>query len=499
MSLDLKKAIDQISKDKGIDRDMLIDTLEEAVRVSVNKKYSNMLDIEVNFNEDTGEIDVHQYKIVVDEVYDPENEINLEDALEHEPNSQIDDELGFKLEIKDLGRIAAQSAKQVLIQKMRDAEQEIIYEEYKDRIGEITSGIIQRRDRSGWIINLGRTEAVLPRSEQIPKERFHRGDRVEAFIIDVRKESRTPQIVVSRSHPDYMSALFKREVPEVSDGTIKVMNVARDPGKRAKVAVLSKDSDVDPVGACVGVKGSRIQNIVQELRGERIDIVVWKPDIAAYAANALSPARISRITVDDDDKTLEVVVPDDQLTPAIGKKGQNVKLASTLLGWKIDVYTETRYGQINEHQQIIDQLASAAEISASEFAKQGFESLDQLLQASDEELMDKLGLNQENLQNLKSAINFLIPKEEKTEEHDHEQSAQESADDAEVKDLAPEADPVIEGKEPDQMPDDSSLPDSDDDQTMEQGEHDQEKLSDETAHNTDPLQVESEPDNQENK
>lgn len=410
MSLELKKVIDQISKDKGIDRDMLVDTLEEAVRTSVNKKFGNMLDIEVNFNEDTGEIDVYQYKIVVDEIADPENEILIEDALEHDPNVQLEDEIGFALNVKDLGRIAAQSAKQVLIQKMRDAEQEIIYEEYKDRIGEITSGIIQRRDRSGWIINLGRTEAVLPRAEQIPKERFHRGDRVEAYIIDVRKESRNPQIVVSRSHPEYMVSLFKREVPEVSDGTIKVMNVARDPGKRAKVAVLSKDSDVDPVGACVGVKGSRIQNIVQELKGERIDIVVWKPDIATYAANALSPARISKITVDEDEKVLEVVVPDDQLTPAIGKKGQNVKLASTLLGWKIDVYTETRYSQLNEHQQVMEQLASAAEINISDFTKQGFESLDQLVDASDEELIEKLDLTEKSLANLKSAINFLAPK-----------------------------------------------------------------------------------------
>ncbi len=416
MSLELKRVIDQISKDKGIDRDMLVDTLEEAVRTSVNKKYGNRLDTEVNFNEDTGEIEVYQYKVVVDEILDPENEILLKDALEHDPNVQLDDEIGFALDVKDLGRIAAQSAKQVLIQKMRDAEQEIIYEEYKDRIGEITSGIIQRRDRSGWIINLGRTEAVLPRAEQIPKERFHRGDRVEAYIVDVRKESRTPQIVVSRSHPDYMVALFKREVPEVSDETIKIMNVARDPGKRAKVAVMSKDMDVDPVGACVGVKGSRIQNIVQELKGERIDIVIWKPDIATYAANALSPARISRITVDEDEKTLEVVVPDDQLTPAIGKKGQNVKLASTLLGWKIDVYTETRYNQLNEHQQIMEQLASAADISINDFIRQGFENIEQLSQVPDEELKEKLELSDENMDNLKSAINFLTPRKAEVQE-----------------------------------------------------------------------------------
>ncbi len=416
MSLELKKIIDQISKDKGIDRDMLVDTLEEAVRSSVNKKFGHNLDIEVNFNEETGEIEVYQFKVVVDQIGDPDNEILLEEAKMHDPNVQLDDELGFTLNVKDMGRIAAQSAKQVLMQKMRDAEQEIIYEEYKDRIGEIISGIIQRRDRSGWIINLGRTEALLPRDEQIPKERFHRGDRVEAYIIDVRKESRTPQIIVSRSHPEYLVSLFKREVPEVADGTIKVMNVVRDQGRRAKVAVMTKDLDVDPVGACVGVKGSRIHNIVQELKGERIDIVIWSPDIATYAANALSPARISRITVDEDEKTLEVVVPDDQLTPAIGQKGQNVKLASSLLGWKIDVYTESKYNMMHEHYQIMEQLASTAEISVSDFNRHGYDSLESLAKADDEELMEKLNLNQENLNNLKAAINFLGPKKKEEAE-----------------------------------------------------------------------------------
>ncbi len=409
MSLELKKIIDQISKDKGIDRDMLVDTLEEAVRSSVYKKYGSNLDIEVNFNEDNGEIEVYQFKVVVDEIGDPNNEILLEDAKEHDPNVQLEDELGFTLNVKDLGRIAAQSAKQVLMQKMRDAEQEIIYEEYKDRVGEIISGIIQRRDRAGWIINLGRTEALLPRDEQIPKERFHRGDRVEAYIIDVRRESRTPQIIVSRSHPEYLVNLFKREVPEISDGTIKIMNVVRDPGKRAKGGVMTKDLDVDPVGACVGVKGSRIHNIVQELKGERIDIVIWSPDIATYAANALSPARITRITVDEDEKSLEVVVPDDQLTPAIGQKGQNVKLASSLLGWKIDVYTESRYNEVYEHHQIMEQLASAAGISISEFNREGYDSLDSLVQSTDEELKERLDLSDENLESLKGAINFLGP------------------------------------------------------------------------------------------
>ncbi len=433
MSSELKKAIEQISKDRGIDRDMLIDTLEEAVRSSVMRKYGDQVDVEVGFNEETGELEVYQFKTVTDDVANPVSEIAIEEAVLHDPGAQLDDEIGFRLNIEDLGRIAAQSAKQVIIQRMRDAEQEIIYEEYKDRKGDIVSGIIQRRDRMGWIINLGRTEALLAKEEQIPKERFRRGDRIQAYIIDVRKEGRGPQVIVSRSHPDYMVSLFKREVPEVDDGIITIMGVARDPGSRAKVAVISKDRDVDPVGACVGVRGSRIQNIVQELRGERIDIVVWSPDIASYAVKALSPAIVSRITVDEDDKLLEVVVPDDQLTLAIGRKGQNVKLASRLLGWKIDIFTDSRYNEMNAGREQLEQLASVAEISVEQFIAAGFDTLEQVCSATDEDLAGKLGLPEARISDLHAAINFLglAPKldadaEQETEQEPEHELEQES-------------------------------------------------------------------------
>ncbi|WP_285907055.1 transcription termination factor NusA [Pseudodesulfovibrio pelocollis] len=406
---ELKRAIDQISKDRGIDRDLLIDTLEEAVRSAVARKHGETMDIEVAFNEDSGEIEVFEFKVVVSEVHDPISEISLENAREHDPNAQLDDEMGFPVKIEDLGRIAAQSAKQVIIQRMRDAEQEIIYEEYKDRMGEIASGIVQRRDRTGWIINLGRTEALLPKDEQIPRERYKRGDRVQAYIIDVLKESRGPQVIVSRSHPDYMVELFKREVPEVADGTVKIMGVARDPGLRAKVAVMSRERDVDPVGACVGIRGSRIQNVVQEMKGERIDIVVWSPDIAMYAQHALSPAVITRITVDDEEEALEVVCPDDQLTLAIGRKGQNVKLAAKLLGWKIDIFTESRYGELNASRKGMDQIASVAEISMESFFNAGFESLESIVRASDEELLAVNGLTERKIADIRLAINMLAP------------------------------------------------------------------------------------------
>jgi len=409
MNLDLKKAIDQISKDKGLDRDMLIDTLEDAVRTSVERKYGDGLDVEVRYNDDTGDIEVFQFKIVVKEVVDPVREVSLEEAQALDPAVQCDDEMGFRLKIEDLGRIAAQSAKQVIIQRMRDAEQEIIYSEYRDRVGEIVSGIVQRRDKGGWVINMGRTEALLPREEQIPREHYKRGDRLQALLIEVRKEGRGPQIIISRAHRDYMAALFRREVPEVDDGTVQVMGVARDPGSRAKVAVLSRERDVDPVGACVGVRGSRIQNIVQELHGERIDIVVWSPEVSTYARNALAPAQISRIVVDEAENLLEVTVPDDQLTSAIGRKGQNVKLAAKLLGWKIDIFTETRYNEANAIGRGLEQVANVAEISVETLLAAGFNTLHALREASDEELADKLNLSASRVADLRSAANFLAP------------------------------------------------------------------------------------------
>lgn len=411
MSLELKKAIDQISKDKGLDRGMLIDTLEEAVRTSVLRRFSEDMDVEVNYDDETGDIEVFQFKIVVEDgdVANDVTQIALADARVHDPSVQLDDEMGFRVQISDLGRIAAQSAKQVIIQRMRDAEQEIIYEEYKDRIGEIVSGIIQRRDKGSWVVNLGRTEAVLPRDEQIPREHYKRAERVQALIIDVKKEGRGPQVVISRSHRDYMAALFRREVPEVDEGVVRIMGIARDPGLRAKVAVFSRDRDVDPVGACVGVRGSRIQNIVQELHNERIDIVVWSPDIATYARNALAPAQVSRIVVDEEENLLEVIVPDDQLTLAIGKKGQNVKLAAQLLGWKVDIFTESRYNEANAIGHGVEQVASVAEVPLEALVSSGYTTLEAIAEASDEELALRLGLDESRISDLRHAINFLAP------------------------------------------------------------------------------------------
>ena len=322
------------------------ETLEDAVRTSVLRRFSEDTDVEVSYNDDTGDIEVYQFKIVVPDgdVANPDTQIELVEARTHDPSVQLDDEVGFRVRVEDLGRIAAQSAKQVIIQRMRDAEQGIIYEEYKDRVGEIVSGIIQRRDKGGWVINLGRTEAILPREEQIPREHYKRGDRVQALIVEVRQEGRGPQVVVSRSHRDYMAALFRREVPEVDDGVVQIMGVARDPGSRAKVAVLSRERDVDPVGACIGPRGQRVANIVEELGGEKIDIVRWSEDPAQFISAALSPATVVGVELlEGDTKSCRVTVPDHQLSLAIGNKGQNARLCARLTGYNIDIRPESGY------------------------------------------------------------------------------------------------------------------------------------------------------------
>lgn len=345
----LKRIIDQISRDKGIDRALLVEAIEEAVRSAARKKYGSRREIEVQFSEATGEIEVFQYRTVVEEIEDEETEIGLEDARKLDPEIEVGDDLGEKIpDIADLGRIAAQSAKQVIIHRMRDAERDVIYDMFRDRQGSIVNGIVQRFERGNMIVNLGRTDAVLPRDGQIPKRSFKQGDRIRAYLQEVRQESRDSQLVLSRTCNEFLVKLFELEVPEIAEGIVRIMGVAREPGFRAKIAVSSSEHDVDPVGACVGLKGSRVQNVVQELQGERIDIVPWSPDPAKYVYNALAPAEVSLVIVDEDNHQLQVVVPDDQLSLAIGRQGQNVRLASRLMSWRIDVKSETRYANLED-------------------------------------------------------------------------------------------------------------------------------------------------------
>ncbi len=397
MGTELQRIIDQISRDKGIAKELLIEALEEAVLLAARKRFGQRREMEVQFNEELGEIELFQFRRVVEEVTDEQTEISLEEARSLDPEAQLDDEIGSKMEnVADLGRIAAQAAKQVIIQKMKEAESDVVYEMYKDRQGEIVNGIVQRFERGNMIVNLGRTDAILPHAEQMPRRNYRQGDRIRALLIEVRQSSREPQLVLSRRSNDFLAKLFALEVPEIQEGIVKIMAVAREPGYRAKIAVASTESDVDPVGACVGMKGSRVQNVVQELNGERIDIVPWNPDPAKYVSNALSPAQISMVVVDEENETLLVVVPDDQLSLAIGRNGQNVRLASMLLGWNIDVKSETRYArQRDEEYQALLALEPVTEKIADILYDEGITTVAELAAADVTDLAALRGISEE--------------------------------------------------------------------------------------------------------
>ncbi len=389
MAGEIRKLIDLFSKEKGIPREVIIEALEEGMKAAARKKFGPKAIIDAQYNEETGEIEVYRFRKVVEKVEDPETEISLEEARELDPDVQVGDEVGTVVDIRDMGRIAAQLAKQILTQKVRGAERELIYQEFKDKVGQIVSGFVHRFDRGNIIVQLGRAEAILPVTEQIPNEKYKRGDRIRALIIEVNKSGREPQIVLSRTHPDFLRKLFELEVPEIQEGIVKIISVAREPGSRAKMTVTSTDPDVDPVGACVGLKGSRVQAVVQELKGEKIDIVPWSPDPARLVYNALAPAECTRVIVDEDNKTLEVIVPDDQLSLAIGKQGQNVRLASKLLGWRIDVMSETQYMRRQDpgFQELLKLEGMTEEIAAKLYDK-GIKSPVELAQASVEEVGD---------------------------------------------------------------------------------------------------------------
>ncbi len=376
MLSDLKRIIDQISRDRGFDKALLIEAIEEAVQSAARKKLGSRRDIEVRYNEEHGEVEIFQFRVVVEEPLDEQTEVAFSEAIKLDPDVRMGDELGEKMvNITDLGRIAAQSAKQVIIHKMKDAEREVIYDMFKDRVGEVVSGIVQRFERGNMIVNLGRTDAILPKDQQIPKRSFKQGDRIRAYLKEVRQTSRDSQLILSRTCDEFLEKLFHLEVPEMSEGIVRVVAVSREPGFRAKIAVSSSESDVDPVGACVGMKGSRVQNVVQELQGERIDIVTWSPDPAKYVYNALSPAHVSMVRVDEDATSLLVVVPNDQLSLAIGRQGQNVRLASRLLGWRIDVKSEQRYANLeNKGYQSILALNGVDEALADQLFAKGISS-----------------------------------------------------------------------------------------------------------------------------
>jgi N utilization substance protein A len=452
MLSDLKRIIEQISRDKGIEKHLLVETIEEAVRSAARKKFGSRRDMEVQYNDELGEVEIFQFRMVVDTVEDEQTEISLEEASALDPGVKLLDEIGTKMDnIAELGRIAAQSAKQVIIQKMKDAELDVIYDMYKDRKGDIVNGIVQRFERGNMIINLGRTDAILPHSEQIPKRSFRQGDRIRALLLDVRQSAREQQLVLSRTNNDFLVKLFEMEVPEIAEGIVNVMGVSREPGFRAKIAVSSSESDVDPIGACVGMKGSRVQNVVQELQGERIDIIPWSPDPAKFVSSSLAPAEVAMVLVDEDKKSLMVVVPDDQLSLAIGRQGQNVRLASKLLGWNIDVKSEARYTKLEEdgYRSLLN-IEGVDEGVADILYDGGFRAASDLKGVDSKELEGLKGMKPERAAELVDAIeNYLESaaavaqtpdKESETEDSEAETPVKSSGSDkVRVYELAKEA------------------------------------------------------------
>jgi N utilization substance protein A len=400
---ELARLIDQVSREKGIEKKVLINALEEAIATTIRKKLGQKADIMVRWDEEKGEIEAIKFYKVVETVKEPNWEISLEEASRYDPEAEVGDEVGILLDPTKLGRIAAQTAKQIILQRLRDAERDAIYEEFKHRRGEIVHGIVQRVDKSGITINLGKAEAFLPVKEQIPQDNYRPGDRIRAYIVEVKKSGKGPQIIVSRTHPSFLIQLFALEVPEIQEGIVSIIAAAREPGSRAKIAVVSKDPSVDPIGACVGVKGNRVQKVVQELRGERIDIVQWNVDPAKFVVNALAPAVISKVIIDQANQSVEVIVPDDQLSLAIGKRGQNVRLAAKLTSWKIDVTSETRYerrkdDRYKEFLSLQDMTEDLADILFDE----GITSLEEFVNTDTNYLESIMGLSKSTIEGLKA-------------------------------------------------------------------------------------------------
>jgi N utilization substance protein A len=390
MFTDLSRVIEQVGKDKGIDKQVVVDAITQGMLVAARKKYGTYREIEATYNEETGEVELHQFKEVVprEKYIDEEVEIPMDEALKLDPQAQEGDSIGIKMDAGELGRIAAQTAKQIIMQKVRDAERSIIFNEFEERKGEIASGIARRVEKGAIVVDLGRTEAYIPPREQIPGESYKPGDRIQGYLSEVRQTTRGPQIIMSRADERYLMKLFEMEVPEIYDGIVEIMSAAREPGQRAKIAVRSKDNSVDPVGACVGMKGSRVQNIVQELRGEKIDIIPWDEDVTRFACNALAPAEISRVFVDEANKEMEVVVPDSQLSLAIGKRGQNVRLAAKLTTWKLDIISESSASSRTAESIFnLMLLPGMSQTMAQNIFQSGFGSFQSVANASSEEIM----------------------------------------------------------------------------------------------------------------
>jgi N utilization substance protein A len=380
---ELLQVADTVARDKGIDRDEVLQAMEQAIQKAGRSKYGQEYDIRAEIDRKNGEIRLMRFREVANPVENEATQIPLADAKRLNPEAEVGDFITDPLPPIDFGRIAAQTAKQVIVQKVRDAERQRQFNEYKDRVGEIVNGLVKRVEFGNVIVDLGRAEAILRRDELLPRESFRQGERVRAYIYDVRQEVRGPQIFLSRTHPQFMAKLFAQEVPEIYDGIIEIRAVARDPGSRAKIAVISNDSGIDPVGACVGMRGSRVQAVVAELQGEKIDIIPWSQDPATFVVNALAPAEVAKVVMDEEQRRIEVVVPDDQLSLAIGRRGQNVRLASQLTGWDIDILTEAEESERRQEEfrtrskMFIDAL-DVDDVIAHLLVTEGFTSVEEV-------------------------------------------------------------------------------------------------------------------------
>jgi N utilization substance protein A len=398
--LELLQIADAVAREKSIDRQIVLASMEDAYAKAARSRYGQETNVQAEIDPKTGELRLWRHLLVVEAVENPAVEISLKDAMRSNPAAQIGDAIADKLPPFTLGRIAAQSAKQVIVQKVRDAERDRQYDEFKERIGEVINGVVKRAEYGNVIVDLGRGEGIVRRDDLIPRETFRVGDRIRAYVADVRREPRGPQIFLSRTHPQFMTKLFTQEVPEIYDGIIEIKAVSRDPGSRAKIAVISRDSSIDPVGACVGMRGSRVQAVVGELQGEKIDIIPWSPDIATFIVNALQPAEVAKVVLDEDSERIEVVVPDDQLSLAIGRRGQNVRLASQLTGWDIDILTEAeeserRQKEFAERTTIFMEALDVDEVVGQLLASEGFRSVEELTYVDVAELASIEGFDED--------------------------------------------------------------------------------------------------------
>lgn len=413
--LELLQIADAVAREKSIDRQIVLASMEDAYAKAARSRYGQETNVQAEIDPKTGELRLWRHLLVVDAVENPAVEISLKDAMRSNPAAQVGDAIADKLPPFTLGRIAAQSAKQVIVQKVRDAERDRQYDEFKERIGEIINGVVKRVEYGNVIVDLGRGEGIVRRDDLIPRETFRVGDRIRAYVFDVRREPRGPQIFLSRTHPQFMTKLFTQEVPEIYDGIIEIKAVSRDPGSRAKIAVISRDSSIDPVGACVGMRGSRVQAVVGELQGEKIDIIPWSPDIATFIVNALQPAEVAKVVLDEESERIEVVVPDDQLSLAIGRRGQNVRLASQLTGWDIDILTEAeeserRQKEFAERTTLFMEALDVDEVVGQLLASEGFRSVEELTYVDRAELASIEGFDEDTAAEIQNRASSYLAK-----------------------------------------------------------------------------------------